>query len=139
MGMVGCGNRNSVDIVFLFGQHFAEVAVIGCLRKFLYRSLGLAVIHIAEGYNIYPGTLRKFSNIAGTLATHPDAGNIQFITRCNKAAAQYMAGYNEETGACQCGVADKILARNTASFFPGCHVGNFHQVYIKKRDDDQLE
>ena len=96
MDIVRCGHGTGVDIVLLLVQHLPIILVVTCLGESGPRRLGSTVIHVHQGHDISLGTLGKLQQVALTLATGTDTGDVQLVARRGEAFADHIAGHDRE-------------------------------------------
>ena len=96
MDVVRRGYGAGVDVLFLFFQHFPEVLVVFCFWEALSGFGRAAVVHVAKRDDVHFRAGGEFFQVASPFAADADACDVQFIAGRHEAAAQYVAGYDDE-------------------------------------------
>jgi len=107
MDVIGRGDEHGVDLIAHLVQQLAKIAVLLGLGESFETAFRPALVHIAQGDDVFAGTI---ADVPGALPSHADAGNVQFFVRraVLRAACGGGNGPNAESG--QSGVAEHFTA-----------------------------
>jgi len=124
VSVVGCGNDDGIDL-FLLGQELAKIGVHLGFREFLKGLGGIGAVHVTERVQVLAADCL---NIAEAHSAHPDAGDIDLLTRGHKPRpAQHVPrhqGYRRSSGA---GLLQKLTS------FHWFHKSNSHGPLVYHR------
>jgi hypothetical protein len=105
-----CGrDRNSIDTLALFVEHLAEILVILCVGKILFRVNCHAIIDVTQESDFCLAVFRKPRKITFTFSAYAYPGDVQCIAGCYITfASQYIPRHNSYSCCGKSGIFNKI-------------------------------